>query len=88
MKRSIAQLESGELTKANWLLKRVGEIMRLAEGHWTVLETMSAVDFLEFRGYLTGVSGASSANWKSCAVSVKPWTRPIATGRKSMARSR
>ena len=68
MKRIIAHLEAGEMTRAIWLLKRAGEIMRLAEGHWTVLETMSAADFLEFRSYLTGASGMQSHQFRELEV--------------------
>ena len=56
------------MTRAIWLLKRAGEIMRLAEGHWTVLETMSAADFLEFRSYLTGASGMQSHQFRELEV--------------------
>lgn len=68
MKRIIGHLENSELTRANWLLKRAGEIMRLAEGHWTVLETMSAADFLEFRCHLTGASGMQSHQFRELEV--------------------
>ncbi|MCA1529414.1 MULTISPECIES: tryptophan 2,3-dioxygenase family protein [Bradyrhizobium] len=68
MKRIIEHLSAGELTRANWLLKRAAEIMRLAEGHWTVLETMSAADFLEFRSYLTGASGMQSRQFRELEV--------------------
>lgn len=68
MKRTISHMEKGELAQANWLLKRAGEIMRLAETHWTVLETMSAADFLEFRTYLTGASGMQSRQFRELEV--------------------
>jgi tryptophan 2,3-dioxygenase len=57
LRRIIPLIEADRLAEANWLLKRIGEIMRLADGHWTVLETLAAPDFHEFRPYLTGASG-------------------------------
>lgn len=67
-KRIIRHLDAGELTQATWLLKRIGEIMRLAEAHWVVLETMSSADFLEFRGNLTGASGLQSRQFRELEV--------------------
>ena len=66
--RIIDLLDQDELPKANWLMRRIGEIMRLAEGHWTVLETMSAADFAEFRGELTGASGMQSRQFREVEV--------------------
>ncbi len=68
LKRIIAFLEAGELPQANWLLKRIGEIMRLADAHWTVLETLSSPDFHEFRPYLTGASGMQSRQFREVEV--------------------
>ena len=68
MKRIIAMLEEDRLSEANWLLKRIGEIMRLADGHWTVLETLSSPDFHEFRPYLTGASGMQSRQFREVEV--------------------
>lgn len=66
--RVIVHLNSDEVHQANWLLKRLGEIMRLAEAHWVVLETMSAADFAEFRGQLTGASGMQSRQFREIEV--------------------
>lgn len=68
LKRIIPMLEEDRLPEANWLLKRLGEIMRLADGHWTVLETLSAPDFHEFRPYLTGASGMQSRQFREVEV--------------------
>ncbi len=68
LRRTIAHLDAGELAQANWLLKRAGEIMRLAEAHWTVLETMSSADFLEFRKRLTGASGLQSRQFRELEI--------------------
>ena len=68
LKRIIAMLEEGRINEANWLLKRIGEIMRLADSHWTVLETLSAADFHEFRPYLTGASGMQSRQFREVEV--------------------
>lgn len=68
MKRIISFLEAGRVAEANWLLKRIGEIMRLADGHWTVLETLSSPDFHEFRPYLTGASGMQSRQFREVEV--------------------
>jgi tryptophan 2,3-dioxygenase len=68
VRRIITFIEKGQLAEANWLLKRIGEIMRLADGHWTVLETLSAADFHEFRPYLTGASGMQSRQFREVEV--------------------
>ena len=68
MRRVIAHLGEDRIPEANWLLKRLGEILRLADTHWTVLETMSTADFHEFRPYLTGASGMQSRNFREVEV--------------------
>lgn len=68
LRRIIPLLAEGRLAEANWLLRRIGEIMRLADGHWTVLETMSAADFNEFRSHLTGASGMQSRQFREVEV--------------------
>ena len=66
--RIIELLEAGNLRHANWLLGRIGEILKLAEAHWVVLETMSAADFAEFRGELMGASGLQSEQFRRIEV--------------------
>lgn len=68
LERVIAMLEEDRVAEANWLLKRLGEIMRLADGHWTVLETLSSPDFHEFRMQLTGASGMQSRQFREVEV--------------------
>lgn len=68
LKRIIDLLQADRVAEANWLLKRIGEIMRLADGHWTVLETLSAADFHEFRVHLTGASGMQSRQFREVEV--------------------
>ena len=51
-------------------MRRIGEILKLAEQHWTVLETMSAADFAEFRGFLTGASGMQSRQFREVEVMI------------------
>lgn len=68
LRRIIAHLDRDEIHQANWLLNRQGEIMRLAEAHWVVLETMSAADFAEYRGLLTGASGMQSRQFREIEV--------------------
>ena len=68
--RVIVMLDSDQINQANWLLNRLGEIMRLAEAHWTVLETMTAADFAEFRADLTGASGMQSRQFRQVEVMV------------------
>lgn len=68
LNRIIALLNNDEVNQANWLLNRLGEIMRLAEAHWVVLETMTAADFSEFRGQLTGASGMQSRQFREVEV--------------------
>ncbi|MGE0315821.1 MAG: tryptophan 2,3-dioxygenase family protein [Lautropia sp.] len=70
LKRILALLDADDLAQANWLLKRVGEILKLAEAHWTVMETMSAADFAEFRGELTGASGMQSRQFREVEVMI------------------
>ena len=66
--RVIAHLNADEVHQANWLMNRMGEILRLAEAHWVVLETMSAADFAEYRGLLTGASGIQSRQFREVEV--------------------
>lgn len=63
-------LDADDLAQANWLMRRIGEILKLAEQHWTVLETMSAADFAEFRGHLTGASGMQSRQFREVEVMI------------------
>lgn len=66
--RIIKALDEDRINEANWLLRRFGEIMKLAEAHWVVLETMSASDFAEFRSQLTGASGMQSRQFREVEV--------------------
>ena len=66
--RIIEALDEDKIGQANWLMRRIGEILKLAEAHWTVLETMSAADFAEFRGDLTGASGMQSRQFREVEV--------------------
>lgn len=68
LERIVTAIDADELARANWLMRRIGEILKLAEAHWTVLETMSAADFAEFRGYLTGASGMQSRQFRQVEV--------------------
>jgi tryptophan 2,3-dioxygenase len=68
LRRVISLLGEDRLAEANWLLKRLGEIMRLADAHWTVLETLAAPDFHEFRPHLTGASGMQSRQFREVEV--------------------
>ncbi len=70
LKRIIAMLDSEDIAQANWLMKRVAEILKLAEAHWTVMETMSAADFAEFRLNLTGASGMQSHQFREVEVMI------------------
>lgn len=68
LRRVIPMIAEDRFAEANWILKRLGEIMRLADAHWTVLETLSAPDFHEFRPYLTGASGMQSRQFREVEV--------------------
>jgi len=68
--RIVTLLQADDLAQANWLLRRIAEILKLAEAHWTVLETMSAADFAEFRGQLTGASGMQSRQFRQVEVMI------------------
>ena len=70
LQRIIDLLNSNDIAQANWLLRRIAEILKLAEAHWTVLETMSAADFAEFRGQLTGASGMQSRQFRQVEVMI------------------
>ena len=70
LERIIALLRADDLAQANWLMRRIGEILKLAEAHWTVLETMTAADFAEFRGDLTGASGMQSRQFRQVEVMI------------------
>jgi tryptophan 2,3-dioxygenase len=61
-------LDEDRLPEAVWLMNRIAEILKLAEAHWPVLETMSAADFAEFRGNLTGASGLQSRQFRQVEV--------------------
>ena len=63
-------IDADDLAQANWLMRRIGEILKLAEQHWTVLETMSAADFAEFRSHLTGASGLQSRQFREVEVMI------------------
>ena len=68
LKRVVPLIDAGDLAQANWLIRRVAEILKLAEAHWTVLETMTAADFAEFRSQLTGASGMQSRQFREVEV--------------------
>jgi tryptophan 2,3-dioxygenase len=70
LRRIVALLDGDDLAQAVWLMRRQGEILKLAEAHWTVLETMSAADFAEFRGKLTGASGMQSRQFREVEVMI------------------
>jgi tryptophan 2,3-dioxygenase len=70
LSRIVDLLDADRLAEANWLMRRIGEILKLAEAHWTVLETMSAADFAEFRGQLTGASGMQSRQFRQVEVMI------------------
>ena len=70
LKRIVPLLDSDDLAQANWLIRRLAEILKLAEAHWTVLETLTAADFAEFRGELTGASGMQSRQFREVEVMI------------------
>lgn len=70
LKRIVPLIDCNDLAQANWLIRRLAEILKLAEAHWTVLETMTAADFAEFRGQLTGASGMQSRQFREVEVMI------------------
>jgi len=70
IKRIVQLLDDNKLSEANWLMSRIGEILKLAEAHWTVLETLTAADFAEFRSNLTGASGLQSRQFREVEVMI------------------
>jgi tryptophan 2,3-dioxygenase len=55
---------SGDLSKAVQKLKRIGKILELINQQVGVLETMTALDFLEFRNLLLPASGFQSKQFR------------------------
>ncbi len=53
-----------EMARANHRLERIKEIQRLIAGQIEVLETMTPLDFLEFRDYLYPASGFQSFQFR------------------------
>ena len=53
-----------DLRGASWLLRRINEIARVLVHQIHVMETMSPVDFLEFRGNLNPASGFQSVQFR------------------------
>lgn len=70
LRRIIDLIDGDDLPQAAWLMRRQGEILKLAEAHWTVLETLTAADFAEFRGALTGASGLQSRQFREVEVMI------------------
>lgn len=61
---SIHYLDQGQVLRAQHYMKRVNEIMRLLVQQIHILETMTPVDFLEFRDRLNPASGFQSAQFR------------------------
>jgi len=55
---------SDELSKVVYKLKRIGKILELINQQVSVLETMTALDFLEFRNFLLPASGFQSRQFR------------------------
>ena len=58
------RIDEGAMATAVARLKRIASIQRLLLEQVTVLETMTPLDFLEFRGYLYPASGFQSAQFR------------------------
>ena len=55
---------SDDLSKVVYKLKRIGKILELINQQVSVLETMTALDFLEFRNFLLPASGFQSKQFR------------------------
>src|SRR5690349_14499406 len=55
---------SDELSRVVYKLKRIGKILELINQQVSVLETMTALDFLEFRNFLLPASGFQSKQFR------------------------
>jgi len=55
---------SDEMSKVVYKLKRIGKILELVNQQVSVLETMTALDFLEFRDVLLSASGFQSKQFR------------------------
>src|SRR5215216_6766501 len=55
---------SDDLSKVVYKLKRIAKILELINQQVSVLETMTALDFLEFRNYLLPASGFQSKQFR------------------------
>lgn len=60
----IVHMNKGNVREAGWLFRRVNEIAKLLVQQIHILETMSPLDFLEFRGKLNPASGFQSVQFR------------------------
>jgi tryptophan 2,3-dioxygenase len=64
MSTAIGHLQDGQPLKAHHFVKRIVEIMRLLVNQIHILETMTPVDFLQFRDRLKPASGFQSMQFR------------------------
>ncbi len=64
MEQAMACMQDAQVLKAHHFLKRIVEIMHLLVQQIHVLETMTAIDFLEFRERLMPASGFQSVQFR------------------------
>lgn len=60
----ILRMNEGNVRDATWLFRRVNAIAKLLVHQIHILETMSPLDFLEFRGKLNPASGFQSVQFR------------------------
>jgi tryptophan 2,3-dioxygenase len=64
----VAELQSGDLGLAARLLRRSTKIVKLIDDGFTLMETMTAYDYAEFRPNLAGGSGFQSAQFRELEI--------------------
>ncbi len=64
METAMDQMQQGNVLRAHHFLKRIVEILRLLVQQIHILETMTPIDFLEFRDRLTPASGFQSTQFR------------------------
>ena len=64
MENSISYMQKLEVLRAHHFMKRIGEIFRLLVQQIHILETMTPIEFLEFRDALTPASGFQSVQFR------------------------
>jgi tryptophan 2,3-dioxygenase len=60
----VQNLDEGEMLKITTRLHRINLILKLLADQFGILETMSPIDFMDFRGSLQSASGFQSVQFR------------------------